>query len=281
MGDAMPDPIICLNCGGVLDAQPHVAAARMRPCRCTPSLKEARSVRCPGCGGSIKVGTRACPYCSSTVATCRCAACLAWNLAGAAHCQACGKPLLGEQGAGQAAGCNCPRCGARLQAREYADMSVDECDRCGGLFIPPAMMDRIVTAHDRGANLCLALPQRAVNREAKVQYIQCPVCGKMMNRQAFGRYSGVIVDICKAHGLWFDSGELAEVIRFVQRGGLERKREREREELAERERRLRVQMASAEAAAQFGGDESGFTIRWSSNNLSVADLLYSLVKDRD
>jgi Zn-finger nucleic acid-binding protein len=252
----------------------------MRLCRCPPSLKEAKSVRCPACGGSIKVGTRACPFCSSTVATCRCAACLAWNLAGAAHCQACGKPLLGEQGAGQAAGCNCPRCGARLQAREYADMSVDECDSCGGLFIPPAMMDRIVAAHDRGASLRLALPRRAVARETKVQYIRCPVCNKMMNRKAFGRYSGVIVDTCKAHGLWFDSGELAEVIRFVQGGGLERKREREREELAERERRLRVQAATVETSGQLGGEGSGFSVRWSSNNLSIGDLLYSIFKDR-
>jgi Zn-finger nucleic acid-binding protein len=275
----MSDPVICLHCGGLLPGQAHANAARMRACQCMPSLKEAKSVRCPACGGSIQVGTRACPFCSSTVATCRCAACLAWNLAGAAHCQACGKSLwAGQSEAGPAAGCNCPRCGARLEAREYAEMSVDECDRCGGLFISPTMMERIVAAHEGAATLRLALPRRAVDREAMVQYIQCPVCGKMMNRQAFGRFSGVVIDVCQTHGMWFDSGELGEVIRFVEEGGLELKRQRELEELAERERRLRAQEVSAEAAAQFGGNESA--IRWSNSNQTIADLLYSIIKDR-
>ncbi len=236
-------------------------------------------MRCPSCGGSIKVGTRACPYCASTVATCRCAVCLAWNLAGAAHCQACGKPLLADgHGGGQAAGCNCPRCGSRLQAREYAELSVDECDRCGGLFLSPAMLDRLVAARDGRSGLRLALPKRAVAREARVQYIRCPVCAKVMNRQAFGRVSGIVLDVCKAHGLWFDAGELAEVIRFVEQGGLEHTREREAAEAAERERRSRTEAAVAEVSADLGADESGWAIRAGTGNGMFAELLHSIVK---
>jgi Zn-finger nucleic acid-binding protein len=59
-----------------------------------------------------------------------------------------------------------------------------------------------------------------------------------MNRQNFGQRSGVIVDVCKLHGVWFDAEELTCVLAFVARGGLARQREREREEarraLAER-----------------------------------------------
>jgi len=244
-------------------------------------MKEAKSVLCPNCGGSIKVGTRACPYCASTVATCRCAACLAWNLAGAAHCQACGRPLVADTkgaAAGQAAGCNCPRCGTLLQAREYAEMSVDECDRCGGLFLSQAMLDRIVAAHDAPTGLRLALPQRAVERETVVQYLHCPVCGNIMNRQAFGRISGIVIDVCKAHGLWFDGGELAEAIRFVEQGGLEHLRVRELEELAERERKSRTEAAIAEASAGLDTDDGGLTIRWSTGNNPFAELLHSIVK---
>ena len=36
-----------------------------------------------------------------------------------------------------------------------------------------------------------------------------------MRRINFGRRSGVIVDVCNAHGTWFDPGELAAVLRFV------------------------------------------------------------------
>jgi Zn-finger nucleic acid-binding protein len=276
----MPDPVICLRCGGVLEPS-NVAgsAAQVRLCRCTPLAKEARSVRCPSCGGSIKVGTRACPYCASTVATCRCAACLAWNLAGAAHCQACGRPLVADATEqGQASGCGCPRCGARLQAREYAELSVDECDRCGGLFLAPAMLDRLVAAHDVSPGMRLALPKRAVQRETAVQYIHCPVCHKLMNRQAFGRFSGVVIDVCKAHGIWFDAGELAEVIRFVEEGGLDRKREREAEETAERERRSRTEVAIAEATAALEANDGGFSLGYGSRGSVFAEVLHSIVK---
>ncbi len=224
-------------------------------CHCPKPSEEAKSIACPGCGGSIAVGARACPYCGSTVATCRCAACLAWNLAGAAHCQACGRSLAPQAAsAGIAAAYGCPRCRSQLQAREYGDLSVEECDKCGGLFLAPTTMDRLVAARDMPTSLRLALPKREMKRESAVRYIACPTCGKSMNRQAFGRISGVIVDVCKSHGVWFDAGELAEVIRFVEQGGLERERERELAELSEQERRLRTAERRSERMDSLGID---------------------------
>jgi Zn-finger nucleic acid-binding protein len=164
---------------------------------------------------------------------------LAWNLAGAAHCQACGRSLApSPESAGVAATYRCPRCSSQLHAREYGDLSVEECDKCGGLFLAPTTMEKLVSARDRPTSLRLAMPKREMKRETVVRYILCPDCGKSMNRQAFGRISGVIVDVCKKHGVWFDGGELAEVIRFVEEGGLERERDRELAELAARERRV-------------------------------------------
>jgi Zn-finger nucleic acid-binding protein len=47
-----------------------------------------------------------------------------------------------------------------------------------------------------------------------------------MNRKNFAEVSGVIVDVCKKHGTWFDLGELPRVLAFVAAGGLERSRHR-------------------------------------------------------
>jgi Zn-finger nucleic acid-binding protein len=235
----MSDLVVCLACGGAVDP-PGGVNPGMRACHCPAPSEEAKSILCPGCGGSMAVGARACPYCGSTVATCRCAACLAWNLAGAAHCQACGRSLASlTESAGVAASYPCPRCGSHLHAREYGNLSVEECDKCGGLLLAPATMDRLVAARDLPTSLRLAFPKREMKRETAVRYIACPTCGKSMNRQAFGRISGVVVDVCKHHGVWFDAGELVEVIHFVEQGGLERERERALTELAERERHVR------------------------------------------
>jgi len=247
----MPDDIVCLACGGIVDPPKESPA---RPCRCATASPEAKAILCPTCGGSLAVGVRACPYCASTLATCRCAACLAWNLAGAAHCQACGRVLVSSEASGSAAAYGCPRCKAELKARTYGDLGVEECDACGGLFLAPQTMDRLVAARDMPTNLRLHLPRRALKAETVVRYLFCPVCGKSMNRQAFARISGVVVDVCKADGIWFDAGELAAVIEFVERGGLERERERQLAELDERERRVRGVELNADRMDGLGAD---------------------------
>ena len=59
-----------------------------------------------------------------------------------------------------------------------------------------------------------------------------------MNRINFARCSGVIVDICKGHGTWFDRDELSRIVEFIRGGGLEASRAREKEEIHEERRRL-------------------------------------------
>lgn len=228
---------VCLACGGRVGATPGLPLDRSS-CSCGPS-HTVSTLACPGCGGPLRVGARSCPHCDSTVATCRCASCLAWNLAGAEFCQACGLRLTADTSASQGPDVlRCPRCTGRLVLRAYADLEVDECDHCGGLFLSPAMLDRVVRSHDQNTGLLLALPQAPLRRESTVKYVHCPICTRLMNRQAFGRISGVVVDVCKSDGVWFDAGEITQVIEFVEHGGLERARQREKDELAEQARKL-------------------------------------------
>ena len=205
------------------------------------------------------MGTRSCPHCGSTAATCRCPGCLAWNLAGAEHCQACGERLAADDREGRTGeALRCPRCAVGLAARRYAELEVEECDRCGGLFLTPVMLDRVVKSRDQPTGLRLALPERPPFLEHEVRYLHCPECNRLMNRQAFGRISGVVVDVCRSHGVWFDAGELTQVIQFVERGGLERARERETEERSEQIRTLRAAELGAVASGKWQPDtESG------------------------
>jgi Zn-finger nucleic acid-binding protein len=45
------------------------------------------------------------------------------------------------------------------------------------------------------------------------------ICGALMNRRNYGRKSGVIVDVCARHGLWFDLDELDRLLRWIHEGG--------------------------------------------------------------
>lgn len=131
-------------------------------------------------------------------------------------------------------------------------------------MLRPETVDRLVATRDLPTNLRLALPQRSYQRETRVTYLRCPACQKTMNRQAFGRISGVVVDVCKSHGIWFDAGELAEVLSFIERGGLAKARERELEELGQARRKAIAERTLAEHA--LAGSSGGGSAYFESSN---------------
>lgn len=125
------------------------------------------------------------------------------------------------------------------------DVDLLECGNCDGTWIEAAAFDRLCTQREQQAAIAhktiapkesAAAPAPAA---ARVRYRPCPQCGKMMNRQNFGRLSGTIVDVCSGHGTFLDRGELHEVVKFILEGGFSRMRQAELERLKEETRRLR------------------------------------------
>jgi Zn-finger nucleic acid-binding protein len=53
-------------------------------------------------------------------------------------------------------------------------------------------------------------------------YIKCPRCRGVMNRRQYATGARVVVDICREHGVWFDTAELRAVAAFAEAGGLAR-----------------------------------------------------------
>jgi Zn-finger nucleic acid-binding protein len=118
-----------------------------------------------------------------------------------------------------------------------------ECAKCGGLWVDVASFEQICADREQQAAVLGAAspaPSNAVNEAgSRVRYVPCPECGQLMNRITFARCSGVVVDVCKGHGTWFDPDELTEIVEFIRAGGLEASRAREKTALEEERRRLR------------------------------------------
>jgi len=90
------------------------------------------------------------------------------------------------------------------------------------------------------------VPSGALGR---ISYAPCPQCGQLMNRVNFARCSGVVVDVCRGHGTWFDRDELREIVEFIRAGGLELARQKEKHELEfEREKLTPLQSLNAPRA---------------------------------
>jgi Zn-finger nucleic acid-binding protein len=134
---------------------------------------------------------------------------------------------------------------------------LEECAECSGLWVDVISFEKICADREQqAAMLGDASPalSHAVEHSAgtKVRYIPCPQCGQLMNRINFARCSGVVVDVCKGHGTWFDRDELRQIVEFVRGGGLETSRARERAEIEEARRAL----ARDQQAATMGDNPS-------------------------
>lgn len=131
----------------------------------------------------------------------------------------------------------CPRCAGPLAQRELHDVAALECVHCLGIFLGADVVKRITS--DDARDVRLAFPRRSrVAEPAVVRYIPCIVCKKQMNRTVFAKLSGVIVDVCKDDGVWFDAGEINAIIDFVEAGGMARASRKLADEKAAESKRL-------------------------------------------
>lgn len=169
----------------------------------------------------------------------------------------------------------CPRCELPFDARQVSDVVIDECSRCRGLFLDEVAIQRVLDdkQHARAAALLAALPRAAhhpMPPPGAKMYIKCPSCASTMNRKLFA-VSGVVVDVCRDHGTFFDAGELPAIIDFVQRGGLEKTAKVEAARNAERDKRDRAE------AERLRNMPSSHGAGWKDDGAAAfIDLLFSL-----
>jgi len=202
----------------------------------------ARIYACCGCGAQVDEHARRCRFCAAPVATVRCGSCFHMNVPESGFCSGCGHPL-GLEPVGEAGALPCPACKQPLEAYRSGAGSLFDCSGCGGQFVEHLLLQEMLHRHEHAP-----LPDGAVRSsgrpEPRTAYVPCPECHSLMNRKNFGVISGVIVDVCKKHGTWFDLGELPRVLAFVAAGGLERSRARSAEDEARLRREARAQIAA-------------------------------------
>ena len=184
-----------------------------------------------------------------------CPECMARVSDTASYCHHCACPLVPAGTAGEPTEYRCPACGDEtfLSSRRIdpARVSVLECPRCAGLWVSGGEFDLLKERSRAVASVVEGLGNPAsssddsrAKRQSGPLYRPCPICEKLMNRQNYGRRSGVIVDSCRGHGLWFDATELDGVLRWIRSGGEAAAQRRLREEIAEERRQMELRRFS-------------------------------------
>jgi Zn-finger nucleic acid-binding protein len=188
---------------------------------------------------------------------------------GAKHCSHCGARAFDDAAAeaiAPAGGRPCPRCSTSLSVTAIGSAFLEECGACGGVWVDAQSFQQICQSKEQqaayvGAGSPLAPPTlgMADRHPEDVRYVKCPACGRLMNRMNFARHSGVVVDVCKQHGTWFDRDELREIVEFIRTGGLDAARDKERVQLdIDKQRLVERERASSSMPVYPAGEERDY-----------------------
>jgi Zn-finger nucleic acid-binding protein len=214
---------------------------------------EAQTLNCPNCGAATSSDAPQCLYCESKLATIACPSCFGMIFMGSKFCQHCGASPT-QVKAADLSMLKCPRCKIDMTAITLGNEAMRECEKCGGLWVEVAAFARICADREEQSAVlggAAPLPLQGASDGGRVSYIPCPQCGNLMNRINFARCSGVIVDICRGHGTWFDRDELSQIVQFIRGGGFELSRQREKRDLEHERAQLRAQQFAASQTSGF------------------------------
>jgi Zn-finger nucleic acid-binding protein len=205
------------------------------------------TVVCSACAAAVRRDAKACAYCGAPVVLpppkgadgpaerkTFCPRCGELYPSDAARCVRCPPGATDERGG------RCPRCAGTLSPSALGRATIDRCGDCHGVWFDGDELEHTMDLTTRGvssreaATLRTALPSGSA--EGDVRYLACVRCSERMARRQVAPRAGIVVDLCRTHGVWFDGGEMEGFAAFVRAGGLEVARH---DGVAEVERRRR------------------------------------------
>jgi Zn-finger nucleic acid-binding protein len=98
---------------------------------------------------------------------------------------------------------------------ELADVEIDHCVRCGGIWLDSGEIDLLLNDPGRAKRLFESFKEDPSSRE---QRRKCPICERTMAKVVVGHSDPpLLIDKCRrADGLWFDRGELQNILARAQ-----------------------------------------------------------------
>lgn len=232
--------VACPDCGLQFDASGHPPPARFH-CACGALVvvavaepHDSEVVRCSSCGAPRSEERPACDACGADFTLHEqdlhtlCPSCMSRISDRARFCHACGAGIVPQGTIGELTERPCPVCGElhALYGRNVeGEITVLECDRCAGVWVGHGIFRLLEERSDRDVDswaAAKAATEGGASADGEPFYRPCVACGKLMHRRNYGRRSGVIVDVCHEHGLWFDRGELERILAWRREGGARR-----------------------------------------------------------
>jgi Zn-finger nucleic acid-binding protein len=108
----------------------------------------------------------------------------------------------------------CPICHEDMIVVEQDKIELDYCPKCSGVWFDSGELELMLER--MGLDIrTLAIARITELPEAKSaeKKRRCPICGQKMRKTNMGQEPKVLIDVCpRGDGLWFDGGELHQII---------------------------------------------------------------------
>jgi Zn-finger nucleic acid-binding protein len=106
----------------------------------------------------------------------------------------------------------CPVCDELMIVLELEEIEIDYCTSCEGIWLDGGELELLLEEASEKEELLSSFRKDSASNEKK---IHCPICIRKMEKVLVGADSKVVIDRCKNHhGLWFNRGELFDVIKL-------------------------------------------------------------------
>jgi len=94
---------------------------------------------------------------------------------------------------------------------ELADVEIDHCTDCAGIWLDAGELELLLGQPQKAKQL---LDSFKVDSHSTEKARKCPICLKKMQKIIIGLSTPtLLIDKCpKGHGLWFDKGELQDIL---------------------------------------------------------------------
>lgn len=106
---------------------------------------------------------------------------------------------------------DCPVCKNAMIAMELAEVEIDYCTGCKGIWLDAGELELLLGNEEKSKAL-ISMFRSAGKTGEKPR--RCPICDKKMEKVEVGEgQTTLIIDRCtRKDGLWFDGGELDNII---------------------------------------------------------------------
>ena len=108
----------------------------------------------------------------------------------------------------------CPACNNLMIVVEHENIELDYCVNCSGVWFDAGELELLLeTMELEGTSLSLDDILTSPEAESAEKKRKCPICGTKMKKATVGHETEVLIDACsRGDGLWFDSGEVGQLI---------------------------------------------------------------------